>query len=108
MRKNRAEERKIDPDPIYSDVIAAKMINKLMLDGEKSLAENIFYDALDLIKEKTEEEGIDVLKRALDNVMPTVEVKSRRVGGSNYQVPVEVKERRRISLGYRWIIDAAR
>ncbi|NLM97941.1 MAG: 30S ribosomal protein S7 [Halanaerobiaceae bacterium] len=108
MRKNRAEERKIDPDPIYSDVIAAKMINKLMLDGEKSLAENIFYDALDLIKEKTEEEGIDVLKRALDNVMPTVEVKSRRVGGSNYQVPVEVNERRRLSLGIRWIIDAAR
>jgi len=108
MRKNKAEVRKVDSDPIYNELIVTRMINKLMLDGKKSLAENIFYDALNFISDKTEEEGIEILKRALDNVMPTVEVKSRRVGGSNYQVPVEVNERRRISLGIRWIIDSAR
>lgn len=108
MRKNKAEVRKVDSDPIYNEVIVTRMINKLMLDGKKSLAENIFYDALSFISEKTEEEGIEILKRALDNVMPAVEVKSRRVGGSNYQVPVEVNERRRLSLGIRWIIDSAR
>src|SRR5690554_165393 len=108
MRKNKAEVRKVDSDPIYNELIVTRMINKLMLDGKKSLAENIFYDALNFISDKTEEEGIEILKRALDNVMPTVEVKSRRVGGSNYQVPVEVNERRRISLGIRWLVDAAR
>ncbi|MDI3548849.1 MAG: small subunit ribosomal protein [Halanaerobiales bacterium] len=108
MRKNRAEQRKIIPDPVYNEVIVSRMINKIMRDGKKSLAESIFYDALDLIKERTGEEGIDVLKSALDNVMPVLEVKSRRVGGSNYQVPVEVNDRRRLSLGIRWIVEAAR
>lgn len=100
--------RKIEPDPIYNEVVVTRMINKIMLDGKKSLAERIFYDSMDLIKEKTGEESIEVLKRALDNVMPVLEVKSRRVGGSNYQVPVEVNERRRMSLAIRWIVDAAR
>ncbi|HHU92598.1 MAG TPA: 30S ribosomal protein S7 [Halanaerobiaceae bacterium] len=108
MRKNRAVVRKIEPDPIYNEVVVTRMINKIMLDGKKSLAERIFYDSMDLIKEKTGEESIEVLKRALDNVMPVLEVKSRRVGGSNYQVPVEVNERRRMSLAIRWIVDAAR
>lgn len=108
MRKNRAEQRKIIPDPVYNEVIVSRMINKIMRDGKKSLAESIFYDALDLIKERTGEEAIDVLKSALDNVMPVLEVKSRRVGGSNYQVPVEVNDRRRLSLGIRWIVEAAR
>lgn len=108
MRKNRAEQRKIIPDPVYNEVIVSRMINKIMRDGKKSLAESIFYDALNLIKERTGEEGIDVLKSALDNVMPVLEVKSRRVGGSNYQVPVEVNDRRRLSLGIRWIVEAAR
>ncbi len=107
MRKNRAEQREIIGDPIYNDVIVTRMINKLMEDGKKSLSENIFYDALDTIKEKTGEEGIEVLKKALDNVKPVLEVKSRRVGGSNYQVPVEVNDRRRLSLAIRWIVGSA-
>jgi small subunit ribosomal protein S7 len=107
MRKNRAEQREIIGDPIYNDVIVTRMINKIMKDGKKSLAESIFYDAMDLIKEKTGEEGIEVLKKALDNVMPVLEVKSRRVGGSNYQVPVEVNNRRRLSLAIRWIVSSA-
>lgn len=108
MRKNRADLRKVDPDPIYNNVMVTRMINKLMLDGKKSLAESIFYDAMDLIEEKTEEQGIEILKRALENVRPTLEVKSRRVGGSNYQVPIEVSDRRGTSLSVRWIIDSAR
>lgn len=108
MRKNRANLRTIDPDPIYDDVVVTRMINKLMLDGKKSLAEKVFYNAMDLIKERTEEDGIEVLRKALDNVMPVLEVKSRRVGGSNYQVPVEVNERRRMSLAIRWIIESSR
>ncbi|MEJ6949587.1 30S ribosomal protein S7 [Natronospora cellulosivora (SeqCode)] len=108
MRKNRADLRKVDPDPIYNSVSVTRMINKLMLDGKKSLAESIFYDAMDLIEEKTEEKGIEVLKKAMDNVRPALEVKSRRVGGSNYQVPIEVNDRRGLSLSIRWIVDSAR
>ena len=108
MRKNRADLRTVDPDPIYNKVIVTRMINKLMLDGKKSLAESIFYDSMDIISEKTEEEGIEVLKKAVENVSPVLEVKSRRVGGSNYQVPIEVNDRRRLSLAIRWIIDSAR
>lgn len=108
MRKNRADLRTVNPDPIYSKVIVTRMINKLMLNGKKSLAESIFYDSMDLISERTEEEGIEVLKKAIDNVGPVLEVKSRRVGGSNYQVPIEVNDRRQLSLAIRWIIDSAR
>lgn len=108
MRKNRADIRKVEPDPIYNEVIVTRMINKLMQDGKKSLAEKIFYEALDLIKDKTGDEGIEVLNQALDNVKPVLEVKSRRVGGSNYQVPVEVNDRRRLSLAIRWIVDSAK
>lgn len=108
MRKNRADQRKVIPDPVYNEVIITRMINKIMYDGKKSVAESIFYDALDLISEKTGQEGLEVLKAGLDNVMPVLEVKSRRVGGSNYQVPIEVNDRRRISLSIRWIIEAAR
>lgn len=107
MRKNRATVREIEPDPVYNEVIVTRFINKIMVDGKKSLAENIFYSAMEQVKEKTGED-IEILKRALDNVMPVLEVKSRRVGGSNYQVPVEVNERRRVSLGIRWLVDAAR
>lgn len=107
MRKNRATVREIEPDPVYNEVIVTRIINKIMVDGKKSLAENIFYSAMEQVKEKTGED-LEILKRALDNVMPVLEVKSRRVGGSNYQVPVEVNERRRVSLGIRWLVDAAR
>ncbi|HLV09262.1 MAG TPA: 30S ribosomal protein S7, partial [Halanaerobiales bacterium] len=107
MRKNRAEKREVIGDPIYNNIIVTRMINKIMKDGKKSLAENTFYEAMELIGEKTDEDGIDVMKKALDNVMPVLEVKSRRVGGSNYQVPVEVNDRRRLSLAIRWIVSAA-
>lgn len=108
MRKNRAEQRAITPDPVYNDEIITRMINKIMYDGKKALAESIMYDSLDIIKEKTGEDPAEVLKKAVENVMPVLEVKSRRVGGSNYQVPVEVNERRRLSLAIRWIVEAAR
>jgi len=108
MRKNRADLRTVDPDPIYNNVVVTKMINKLMLNGKKSLSESIFYDSMDIISERTEEQGIEVLKKAIENVGPVLEVKSRRVGGSNYQVPIEVNDRRRLSLAIRWIVDSAR
>jgi len=108
LRKNRAEKREVTADPIYNDVIISKIINKIMLDGKKSLAENILYNALDLIGEKTDEDAVDVLKQGLDNIMPVLIVKSRRVGGSNYQVPVEVDDERRLSLGLRWLVESSR
>lgn len=108
MRKNRAEQRKVNPDPIYNDKIVTRLINKLMYEGKKGIAEGIFYDAMDYIKEKTGEDGIEILKNGLNNVMPVLEVKSRRVGGSNYQVPIEVNDRRKLSLGIRWLVDASR
>lgn len=108
MRKNRADLRTVDPDPIYNNVVVTKMINKLMLNGKKSLSESIFYDSMDIISERTEDQGIEVLKKAIENVGPVLEVKSRRVGGSNYQVPIEVNDRRRLALAIRWIVDSAR
>jgi len=108
LRKNRAEKREVTADPIYNDVIISKIINKIMLDGKKSIAENILYNALDLIGEKTGEDAVDLLKQGLDNIMPVLIVKSRRVGGSNYQVPVEVDDERRLSLGLRWLVESSR
>ena len=108
MRKNRAVKRTIEPDPVYDEVIINRLINKIMWDGKKSLAEKLLYEALDVIREQTDEDPIDVVKEALENIMPVLEVKSRRVGGSNYQVPVEVDEDRKLSLGLRWLINAAR
>jgi small subunit ribosomal protein S7 len=108
MRKNRAQVRETTPDPIYNSKLVSRFINAIMLDGKKSLSEKIFYDAMAVIQEKLEEEPIEVLKEALNNVMPVLEIKSRRVGGANYQVPVEVSNRRRVTLGLRWIVNAAR
>lgn len=108
MRKNRAEKREVMPDPVYDDVIVSRIINKLMLDGKKGLAEKAFYSALDIISEKTGEDGLTVVNEALENIKPALEVKSRRVGGSNYQVPVEVDENRKITLALRWLVTAAR
>ena len=108
MRKNRAERREVKPDSVYNSVLVNRFINKIMLDGKKSLAESLLYDAMDLLKEETGEEPITVLQEALSNVMPTLEVKSRRIGGSNYQVPVEVSDYRRRSLAIRWIVEDAR
>lgn len=108
MRKNRAERRTVKPDPVYNDVIINRIINKIMLDGKKSLAERVVYEALDIVSEKTGEEPLEVVKEGLDNIMPVLEVRSRRVGGSNYQVPVEVDENRKLSLGLRWFVQSTR
>ncbi|MFW5985724.1 MAG: 30S ribosomal protein S7 [Halanaerobiales bacterium] len=108
MRKNRAERREIEPDPVYDEVIINRIINKLMLDGKKSMAEKMMYNAMQELREKTGEEPVVVVKEALENIKPVLEVKSRRVGGSNYQVPVEVNEERKLSLGLRWLIEATR
>ncbi|BCX88802.1 small subunit ribosomal protein S7 [Methylomarinovum tepidoasis] len=108
MRRRAAEKRQILPDPRFGDETVAKFINMVMVSGKKSLAERIVYGALDIIESKGHEDSLGVLVKALENVQPVVEVKSRRVGGATYQVPVEVRPDRRRSLGMRWIIDAAR
>ncbi|WP_199610660.1 30S ribosomal protein S7 [Flocculibacter collagenilyticus] len=107
-RRRVVGQRKILPDPKFHSELLAKFINVIMLDGKKSAAEKIIYGALDVAAEKTGEAHLDILEKALDNVRPSVEVKSRRVGGSTYQVPVEVRPVRRNTLAMRWLIDAAR
>ncbi len=107
-RRRLASKRKVLPDPKYHDETVTKFVNALMLDGKKSVAEKILYQALDVIAEKGDEQPLEVFEGALDNVRPTVEVKSRRVGGATYQVPVEVRATRRNALAIRWIIEAAR
>lgn len=107
-RRGRAPVRKIDPDPIYGSVLAAKFINKIMWDGKKSLAQSIFYKAMDLVREKTGKDPLEVLDKAVKNVAPMLEVRPRRVGGATYQVPMEVRPERRTSLAIRWIVEYAR
>ena len=107
-RKGQIRVREIPPDPKYHDRTVAKFMNVVMERGKKSLAEQIFYHALDLVAERSKEDGLVVFKRALDNVRPAVEVRSRRVGGANYQVPSEVRPVRRNSLAMRWLVTAAR
>ena len=107
-RKHRAQVREVLPDPKFNDIVVTKIINAFMLDGKKSTAERIFYGALERAAEKTGEEGIMVFKKAMSNVKPTVEVKSRRIGGATYQVPVEVRLARKQSLAIRWLRDNSR
>ena len=107
-RRRVAQKREVLPDPKYKSELIAKFINMIMMHGKKSVAESIVYGALDSVAEKKHGEALGVLEVALDNVRPSVEVKSRRVGGATYQVPVEVRASRRNTLGMRWIIDAAR
>ena len=107
-RRTKTYFRKVLPDPVYHSDLVSRFINSMMLDGKKFTAEAIFYRAMKIIKEKTGEEGIDVFNKAVDNIKPLVEVKSRRVGGANYQVPVEVYPKRKQSLAIRWIITASR
>jgi len=107
-RKKRAPVRKILPDPKHSSIILSKLINSIMYDGKKTVAEKIVYGALDKIKNKTQDDPIKVFNDAINNVKPTVEVRSRRVGGATYQVPVEVKTKRSQTLALRWIIDSSR
>ncbi len=108
MRRRRAEVRSVTPDPVYHDVLVTKFINKIMWDGKKSKAQKIFYEAMDMIAKKTGKDPLEVFKKAFENVAPVLEVRPKRVGGATYQVPIEVKEPRRTSLGVRWIIAAAR
>ncbi|NOQ50147.1 MAG: 30S ribosomal protein S7 [Mycoplasmataceae bacterium] len=107
-RKNRATIRKVLPDPLYDSITITKLVNNIMLDGKKGTAQKILYGAFDLIKEETGQDAIDVFNKALDNIMPALELKVRRVGGSNYQVPIEVSERRRKILALRWLTMYAR
>ena len=108
MRKARAKKRPLLPDPKFNDTLVTRFVNNLMLDGKKSIAFNIFYDAIDIVSEKTESNGLEVWKEALNNVMPHVEVRSRRVGGANFQIPMQVRPERKITLGMKWMITYAR
>ena len=108
MRKRRAVKRDVLPDPIYNSKVVTKLINTIMLDGKKGTAERILYDAFNVIKEKTNQDPMEVYNKALENVSPLLEVKSRRVGGSNVQVPVEVSDERAQALALRWIVNYAK
>ena len=107
-RRRSAQKREILPDPKYKDKLVAKFINSLMLEGKKSLAERIFYDSMDLIQGKANEDPLGVFKKAVENTKPILEVKSRRVGGATYQVPVEVRADRKQALSIRWLISSAK
>jgi small subunit ribosomal protein S7 len=107
-RRHRAEKREILPDPKFGNVVVTKFMNSIMYAGKKSVDEHIVYGALDVIEGKTKQSPLSVFEQALDNVMPSIEVRSRRVGGATYQVPVEVRTSRRQALGIRWLISAAR
>lgn len=108
MRKAKPKKRYVLPDPKFKDTMVTKFVNSLMYDGKKSIAYNIFYDACDLVEKKTGESGLEVWRRALNNVMPGVEVRSRRVGGATFQVPSEVRPSRKVALGMKWLILYAR
>lgn len=108
MRKSKPKKRYLLPDPKFNDTLVTKFVNQLMEDGKKSVAYGIFYDAVELVEKKTTESGLEVWKRAMNNLMPSVEVKSRRVGGATFQVPVEIRPDRRINLSIKWLIDYSR
>ena len=109
MRRRRPEKREILPDPVYGDLVVAKFINNLMKQGKKSLAEKIFYQSIEKIKKQGKvDDGIELFKKALANVAPVLEVKSKRIGGATYQVPIEISESRQMALGMRWIITYAK
>ena len=108
MRTRRATKRDVLADPIYNSKVVTKLVNHIMKDGKKGTAQNIIYDAFDIIKEKTGEDAMVVFNKAMDNIKPALEVKSRRVGGANYQVPVEVKPDRAQALAFRWLAQYAR
>lgn len=108
MRKSKPKKRYLLPDPKFQDTLVTRFVNNLMYDGKKSTAFNIMYGALEIVEKRTSENGLEVWRKALNNVMPAVEVRSRRVGGSNFQVPSEVRPDRKISLGIKWMIRYAR
>ena len=108
MRKRRATKRDVLPDALYNSKVVTKLINQIMLDGKKGTAQRIVYDAFEIIKKKTGEDAMTVFTRAMENIKPSLEVKSRRVGGANYQVPMEVKADRAQTLAFRWLVENAR
>ena len=108
MRKSKPRKRIILPDPKFNDTLVTRFVNNMMYDGKKSTAYSIFYNAVDIVEKKTNENGLETWKKALNNIMPAAEVKSRRVGGANFQVPTEVRPERKIALGMKWLISYAR
>ena len=108
MRKSKPKKRILLPDPKFNDILVTRFVNNMMYDGKKSTAYSIFYNAVEIVEKKTSENGLETWKKALNNVMPAVEVKSRRVGGANFQVPTEVRPERKVALGMKWLISYAR
>lgn len=108
MRKQRAKKRPLAPDPRFNDPLVTRFVNMLMWDGKKSVAYSIFYDAVDKVADSTKEEGYEMWKKALNNIMPAVEVRSRRIGGATFQIPTEIRPDRRISVGMKWLINFSR
>ncbi len=108
MRRKRADKITVAPDPVYNEELVSRFINSVMVDGKKSTAQKLVYGCFDIIEERAEEPGVEVFKKAVNNVAPLVEVRSRRVGGATYQVPIEVRPERRVALAFRWIIQYAR
>jgi len=107
-RKGPVARRDVLPDPIFNSKLVTRLINRIMIDGKRGVAQRLLYDAFDIIKERTNNDPMEVFEQALKNIMPVLEVKARRVGGANYQVPVEVRPERRITLGLRWLVNYAR
>ena len=107
-RKGYIAKREVLPDPIYNSKVVTKLVNNIMLDGKKTVAQKIVYDAFDIIKQKEEKDALEVFEASLNNVMPVLEVKARRVGGATYQVPIEIRAERRQTLGLRWLVNYAR
>lgn len=107
-RKGHVAKRDVLVDPVYNSKLVSRLINKIMVDGKKGVAQTILYDAFKLVEEKTNEDAMDVFERAIDNIMPLLELKVRRIGGANYQVPIEVREERRATLGLRWLVNYSR
>ena len=108
MRKQRAKKRILPPDPRFNDAVVTRFVNMMMWEGKKSICFHIFYDAIDRVSQMTKEEGYEIWKKALNNVMPAVEVRSRRIGGATFQIPTEIRPDRRISVGMKWLIGFAR
>ena len=107
-RKGYVAKRDVLPDPMYNSKLVSRLINRLMVDGKRGTASTILYDAFDIIKEETSKDPLEVFEEAMNNIMPVLEVKARRIGGSNYQVPIEVRPERRTTLGLRWLVNYAR
>ena len=107
-RRGNVPKREILPDPLYKSILVTRLINNIMLDGKKGVAQKVVYDAFEIVKKKLDRDPLEAFTQALGNIMPTLEVKARRVGGANYQVPIEVREERRMTLGLRWLTNYAR